>query len=63
MAERLTTFGSAASLFVRGLTDDELSRSARFEPAGADLTAEQVIQTVLIHHVQEHFDSIRTVTA
>ncbi|MGY1821746.1 DinB family protein [Geodermatophilus sp. SYSU D00079] len=60
--DRLGTFGASASLFVRGLTDEELARSARFEPADADLTAEQVIEAVLIHHIQEHFESIRAVT-
>lgn len=63
IVDRLRTFGASASLFVRGLNDEELARAARFEPADAALTAEQVIEGVLIHHIQEHFaESILVVT-
>jgi hypothetical protein len=59
VVESLQTFGDAALRYVRGLTDKELEGTARFEPAGADLTAAQLVEGVLIGHLTGHFASIR----
>jgi hypothetical protein len=59
VVESLRTFGDAALRYVRGLTDKELEGTARFEPAGADLTAAQLVEGVLIGHLTGHFASIR----
>lgn len=55
----LRTFGSEASSYVRGLSDEELQRSAvlffRPEPVSADF----VIEQVLINHSLGHLESLR----
>ncbi|MBF6599447.1 MAG: DinB family protein [Dehalococcoidia bacterium] len=50
------TTGPAASV-VRGLSDDELQRTATL-PLGMEMTAEQIIENVLIGHLQQHGASI-----
>jgi hypothetical protein len=50
---------AGAASTVRGLSDDQLDRSAPLL-GGPPMTAQQVIERVLIGHVQEHHGSIRT---
>jgi len=52
----------AAAQVVRGLSDEQLVRSAKL-PMGMELTAEQIIEFVLIGHIVGHSESIRAVTA
>ena len=61
-AETLTLFkanAANASSMVRGLSDAELDRSATLL-AGRSMTAAQVVEGILINHVNEHLGSIRT---
>ena len=62
VVECLRTYGDAALRYVRGLTDEELEGKARFEPAGAELTAAQLVEGVLLGHVTGHFASMRAAT-
>lgn len=50
--------GAAAATTVRGLSDEQLGRSAPVL-GGPPMTAEQMIERVLIGHVQEHHGNIR----
>lgn len=52
-----TTTGPAASI-VRGLSDEQLGRKAML-PLGMELTAEQIIENVLIGHITGHGASIQ----
>lgn len=59
-AETLTLLrgnGAAAARMVRSLTDEQLARSASL--MGNTMTAEQVIEGILIHHPQDHLKSIK----
>lgn len=49
--------GRTAAGVVRGLSDEQLQRSAPV--FGNDMTAEQMIQNILIGHVQAHTASIK----
>src|SRR5262245_4491180 len=51
--------GTAATAIIRALTDDQLSKSAPVFTDAPPMTAEQLIQGALIHHVDEHIGSIR----
>lgn len=52
--------GAAAASLTRGLADEQLDRSAAVPfLGGAVLTAEQVIEQVLIGHIHNHLRSIR----
>jgi hypothetical protein len=51
--------GAAAAATIRVLTDDQLSKSAPVFTDAPPMTAEQLIQGALIHHVDEHIGSIR----
>ena len=55
--ELLRRDGDAAASMVRGLSDEQLQRSASV--IGNQMTAEQVIQNILIGHVQMHGASIK----
>jgi hypothetical protein len=54
--------GSAALGIVRGLSDAQLDGSAPVL-GGAPMTLQQVIERILIGHVQDHHSSIRTAIA
>jgi hypothetical protein len=49
---------AAAASIVRGLSDAQLDRSTSV--LGGPMTAQQMVERVLIGHVQEHHGSIRT---
>ena len=53
---------AGASKVVRGLKDDQLGRSAML-PLGMELTAEQIIEMVLIGHIVGHGQSIKAAVA
>lgn len=53
----LETNGAAAVGLIRGMPDEQLAHVA--EISGRALTVEQMIERVLIGHVQQHFASIR----
>jgi hypothetical protein len=50
---------AAAAAVVRGLGDDQLAKSGTVLTGMPAMTAEQVIQNILINHINDHFGSIR----
>jgi len=44
---------------IRGFSDEQLDRSAHFAAMGRDMTAQQVIEMIVIGHVQQHLGSIK----
>ena len=50
---------AAAAAVVRGLSDDQLAKSGTILTGAPSMTAEQVITSGLIDHIDEHFGSIR----
>ncbi len=58
----LRTNGTAAATTVRGLREDQLGRSASVLTGAPPMTVQQVIERILIGHVQEHLGSIRAAT-
>jgi hypothetical protein len=50
---------ATASAVVRGLSDDQLAKSATVFTDAPPMTAEQLIRLGLLSHVDEHMDSIR----
>ena len=48
-----------AATMVRGLSDAELDQSGTVLTGMSPMSAQQIIEGVLINHVQEHMDSIR----
>jgi hypothetical protein len=48
-----------AAAVVRGLSDDQLAKSATVFTDAPAMTAEQVVMGALINHIDEHFGSIR----
>ena len=50
---------AAAAAVVRGLNDDQLGKSGTVLAGNPPMTAEQVINMILIHHIDDHFGSIR----
>ena len=50
---------AAAASVVRGLNDDQLGKSGTVLAGNPPMTAEQVINMILIHHIDDHFGSIR----
>jgi len=50
---------AAAAAAVRGLSDAELDRSATVLTGMPAMTVQQMIEGILIHHIDDHFDSIR----
>ncbi len=50
---------AAAAAVVRGLSDDQLAKSATVLAGMPPMTAEQVITGILINHVEDHLGSIR----
>jgi len=50
---------AAALATIRGLSDEEMARSASLAPGAPPMTVEQIITGGLLHHVDDHFGSIR----
>jgi hypothetical protein len=50
---------AVAAAVVRGLSDDQLAKSATVLTDAPPMTAEQMINGALITHIDEHFGSIR----
>lgn len=50
---------AAAAAIVRGLSDAELDRSGTLITGMPVMTAQQVVEGVLINHIKEHLGSIR----
>jgi hypothetical protein len=56
----LHTKGTAtAAAVVRGLSDEQLAKSGTVLTGNPPMTAEQVVTGILIHHIDDHFGSIR----
>ena len=53
----LRSGGATASEMVRGLSDEQLGRATQL--VGNTMTAEQIIEGILIGHVHEHLQSMR----
>jgi hypothetical protein len=51
---------AAAAAVVRGLSDDQLGKSATVLQGMPPMSVEQIITGILINHVDEHVSSIRT---
>ena len=47
----------AATATIRGLSDEDLARSARLAAGAPPMTVEQIITGGLLHHVDDHFGS------
>jgi len=61
LAEELLRRNGAAANVVRGLSDEQLGRSAPMPLiGGAPVSARRMIENVLIGHLQEHAGSIRS---
>ena len=50
---------AAAAAVVRGLSDEQLSKSGTVLAGAPAMSAEQVITAILINHIDDHFGSIR----
>ena len=50
---------AAAAAVVRGLSDDQLTKSATVLTGMPAMTAEQIVSGILINHIDDHFGSIR----
>ena len=50
---------ATAAAVVRGLSDEQLTKSATVLTDAPPMTAEQMIMGALIHHIDEHVGSIR----
>ena len=48
-----------AAAVVRGLSDDQLTKSGTVLAGNPPMTAEQVINGILINHIDDHFGSIK----
>jgi hypothetical protein len=57
--ELLQTNGAKAAAAVRGLGDADLDRSGTVLTGAPPMSAAQVIEGILINHVNEHMGSIR----
>jgi hypothetical protein len=50
---------AAAAAVVRGLSDDQLAKSATVLTGMPPMSAEQAVTNILINHIDDHFGSIR----
>ena len=50
---------AAAAAYVRGLSDDQLAKSATVLTGMPAMTAEQIVTHILINHINDHYGSIR----
>jgi hypothetical protein len=55
----LRSNGAEASAYVRGLGDEELQRSAVLFFSPEPVTADFIIENVLVNHSLEHLESLR----
>jgi len=51
--------GAQASAVVSGLSDEALDRAGHFTLLNADITAQDVIENILIAHISSHLASIK----
>jgi hypothetical protein len=64
VADSLRRRGAAAAARVRGLSDEDLARSAPFGPGGGmPLSAEMIIVRAMLGHPRGHLESMRKSTA
>jgi hypothetical protein len=62
--EILRRDGPAAAEKLRGLSDEQLDRSAAMSFAGgAEMSAAQIVEGILIGHPHQHMESIKAATA
>lgn len=54
---------ASAAAVVRGLSDEQLSRSGTVLTGMPAMTVEQIVTNILIHHIEDHVGSIRKTTA
>jgi uncharacterized damage-inducible protein DinB len=54
---------TAAASVVRGLSDEDLARSGTVLAGMPSMTVEQIVTNILINHIDEHYESIRTTLA
>ncbi len=60
VADALRQSGAKAASTVRGLSDEDLARSASFGPAGGSpASAEAIIVGVMLRHPRGHLDNMR----
>lgn len=52
--------GAAAAALVRGFSDEQLDRGTNFN--GRTMTAQQMIENILIAHIRNHLQSMRAAT-
>ncbi len=57
--ELLRKGAEVAAAVVRGLSDDQLAKSAIVFQGAPPMTAEQLLAVALLEHIEEHFGSIR----
>jgi hypothetical protein len=57
--ELLKKGAAVASAVIRGLGDDQLAKSGLVFAGAPPMTAEQLIKSALLDHIDEHFGSIR----
>jgi hypothetical protein len=50
---------AAAAAVVRGLSDDQLAKSATVITGAPAMSAEQIVTGILINHIDDHYGSIR----
>jgi uncharacterized damage-inducible protein DinB len=50
---------ASAAAVVRGLSDDQLAKSATVLTGMPAMTTEQIVTNILINHIDDHFGSIR----
>ena len=53
--------GAQASAIVNGLSDEALDRAGHLSLLNADITAQEVIENILIGHISSHLASIKAV--
>lgn len=51
---------AAAAALVRGLSDPDMARSAPVHTGSPAMSVEQIVNGILINHINEHLGSIRT---
>jgi hypothetical protein len=62
--EILRRDGKAAADKLRGLSDEQLDRSASMSFAGgAEMSAQQLVEAILLGHPAQHLESIKAATA
>lgn len=56
---RLHSGGAQASAIVSGLSDEALERSGHFTLLNGEISAQDVIENILIGHIRSHLESIK----